>query len=168
MASALSIFLVRHYKVPANLKKLIKFGKVPTIDFETEVREVIGKGTGPGGQKVNTAKNAVVLIHIDSKVFVRCHESRSLEKNRTIARERLIDKLDLHLNGEDSIESQVEKIKKERALIKKEKAKARLEAKHAAKQISADDQEQNEPGSVCPSTQSNDGKDGVENPTGRL
>ena len=125
-------FQVRHYKVPGNIKHLINFSKVPKINFDTEagqVKEIFGRGSGPGGQNVNKANNAVTLIHLETKVFVKSHESRSLVKNREIAKAKLIDKLDLHLNGEESIEAQVKKIEKERKEIRKEAAKLKREEK---------------------------------------
>ena len=120
---------VRHYKVPKNIKHLIDFTKVPKVNFEAEVTEKFGRGSGPGGQNVNKSNNAVTLIHQETKVVVKVHDSRSLEKNREIAKNRLIDKLDLYLNGEKSVESQVKKIEKEREIIKKEKARLKREEK---------------------------------------
>jgi hypothetical protein len=37
---------------------------------------------------------------------VKCHESRSVERNRKLAREHLITKLDNFINGELSVENQ--------------------------------------------------------------
>ena len=77
---------VRNYKVPGNIKHLINFRKVPKINFETEVKETIGRGSGPGGTNVNKANNAVRLVHLETKIQVKNHESRSVEKNREFAR----------------------------------------------------------------------------------
>lgn len=56
---------------------------------------------------------------------MRCHESRSLDQNRKIARTRLITRLDNFLNGEDSVEAQIKRearrIKDITDAIKKEK-----------------------------------------------
>mgnify|MGYP001188752976 CR=1 FL=1 len=79
--------------------------------------------------KVNKSNNAVVLVHQETKVFVKCHDTRSLDKNRSIAQNRLVDKLDFHLNGDKSVEAQVKKIEKEREIIRKEKAKLKREEK---------------------------------------
>ena len=122
-------FQIRNYKVPGNIKHLINYSKVPKVNFETEVKETIGRGSGPGGMNVNKADNAVRLVHQETKISVKCHESRSLIKNRERAKEKLIDKLDLHWNGEDSIESQVKKIEKARKEFKKESARVKREAK---------------------------------------
>ena len=120
---------IRHYKVPGKLKRLINFSKVPKVDFEKEVREVLGRGSGPGGSKVNKSNNAVSLIHLETKVAVKSHDTRSVEKNKLIARDKLIDKLDWHFNGEDSVEGQVKKIEREREIERKERSKRRLEEK---------------------------------------
>ena len=157
---------IRHYKVPKNIKHLVDLSKVPNVDFETEVKETLGRGSGPGGQKVNKSNNAVVLVHEETRVFVKCHETRSVEKNREIAKVRLIDKLDVHLNGENSVEAQVKKIEKERELIRKEKAKLKREEKALKKYNDhSKDVEDNESRNICSSTESNDGKNGVEKPT---
>lgn len=130
-------FHVKHYKVPGNLKKFINFRKVPKINFDKEVIEIITKGSGPGGQNVNKTANAVTLIHETSKIVVKSHESRSLVKNREISKSKLIDKLDLYLNGDQSVENQVKQIEKERDILKKEKAKLKREEKAKAKKDAA-------------------------------
>ena len=35
-------------------------------------------GSGPGGQAVNTARNAVRLVHKPTGITVKCHEQREL------------------------------------------------------------------------------------------
>ncbi len=124
----------RGYKVPANLRHLINFSKVPKIDFETEVKEVIAHGSGPGGSNVNKSMNAVTLVHTETKVAVKSHDTRSLAKNRELAKQKLVDKLDWHFNGQASIEAQVSKILKERKLLNKEKAQKRREEKAKLKE----------------------------------
>ena len=121
--------IIRTYKVPGRIQHLINFSKVPKVDFESDVKEVFGRGSGPGGQNVNKSKNQVTLIHEPTKIYVKSHETRSLEKNRIIAREKLIDKLDHFFNKEESVEAQVEKIIKEKELRNKEKAKKKREEK---------------------------------------
>ena len=56
-----------------------------------EVEESVAKGSGPGGQSVNRARNAVRLRHVPTGAEVRVHQSRSLQKNREIAWKRLIE-----------------------------------------------------------------------------
>ncbi len=45
-------------------------------------------------------------------LWVKCHESRSLDRNRKLARELLTTRLDNHLNGELSVENQERMLKK--------------------------------------------------------
>ncbi|XP_065200138.1 mitochondrial translation release factor in rescue [Planococcus citri] len=71
-----------------------------------DLEEQFVRGSGPGGQAVNKAMNCVVLKHIPSGLVVKCHQTRSLEKNQEIAREILTEKLDSKLNGENSIANQ--------------------------------------------------------------
>ncbi|CEF66466.1 Probable peptide chain release factor C12orf65, mitochondrial [Strongyloides ratti] len=67
-------------------------------------------GWGPGGQKVNTAQNAVFLKHKSTGIFVKVHESRLLPKNIEIAFERLKHELDRHLNGENCYAEQLKRL----------------------------------------------------------
>uniref|UniRef100_A0A1I7ZIM4 RF_PROK_I domain-containing protein n=1 Tax=Steinernema glaseri TaxID=37863 RepID=A0A1I7ZIM4_9BILA len=71
-------------------------------------------GWGPGGQKVNTAQNAVMLRHVPTGIVVKVHESRLLPKNIDIAHERLKLALDRHVNGENCYEEQFKRLEKER------------------------------------------------------
>uniref|UniRef100_A0A0N4Z2B2 RF_PROK_I domain-containing protein n=1 Tax=Parastrongyloides trichosuri TaxID=131310 RepID=A0A0N4Z2B2_PARTI len=71
-------------------------------------------GWGPGGQKVNTAQNAVYLKHKKTGLSVKVHESRLLPKNIDIAYERLKHVLDRHINGDNCYDAQLEKLEKER------------------------------------------------------
>lgn len=88
------------------------------------------------------------------------------KKNRIIAQNRLVDKLDWHLNGEKSVEAQVKKIEKEREVIRKEKAKLKREEK-ALNKLRDDNSEnlENESRHFRSSTESNDGQNGMEKPT---
>uniref|UniRef100_A0A915A4Q4 Prokaryotic-type class I peptide chain release factors domain-containing protein n=1 Tax=Parascaris univalens TaxID=6257 RepID=A0A915A4Q4_PARUN len=71
-------------------------------------------GWGPGGQKVNTAQNAVMLKHIPTGIVVKVHESRLLSKNIEIAYERLKYALDRYVNKENCYEEQLKKLERAR------------------------------------------------------
>ena len=64
------------------------------------------RGSGPGGQAVAKTSNAVALKHIPTGIVVKCHETRSIDKNREIAQEKLIEALDSAINGNESVEAQ--------------------------------------------------------------
>lgn len=43
---------------------------------ENDLTEKFVRGSGPGGQSVNTAKNSVQLVHVPTGIRVDCHEQR--------------------------------------------------------------------------------------------
>ena len=70
--------------------------------LEKDLDEKFVRGSGNGGQKINTTSNRVQLTHIPTGISVSCQDARDLSTNRKIARKSLIDKLDLHFNGSES------------------------------------------------------------------
>lgn len=91
------------------------------------------KGGGPGGQNVNKITNAVFLRHLPTGLWVKCHQQRSVEMNRKIARQLLGTKLDNFVNGEMSVEAQKARIEKEHNEKNKEKIRLKYLARAAAK-----------------------------------
>jgi len=110
--------------------------KVPKL-VEKDIEEKYIRGWGPGGQSVNKTTNAVFLRHLPTGVWIKCHESRSLDRNRKIGRTMLIDKLDEKLNGEDSVAKQEQRIATFRANSKKEKTRLKYEKIKAEKLAAA-------------------------------
>ena len=86
--------------------------QVPKLDFDhkdkDQIIEVHMRGSGPGGQSVAKTNNAVSLKHIPTGIVAKCHETRSVNQNRLIARQKLLEALDKFYNKEDSVESQVQ------------------------------------------------------------
>ena len=64
------------------------------------------RGSGPGGQSVAKTNNVVALKHIPTGIVVKYHETRSIDKNRKLAQEKLIEALDKAINGDESVEAQ--------------------------------------------------------------
>ncbi|XP_068747458.1 mitochondrial translation release factor in rescue-like [Montipora capricornis] len=95
---------------------------------ENEIEENFIKGWGKGGQSVNKTNNCVQLKHKPSGIIVKCHESRSLARNRTLAREILKQKLDFLINGKESELAQATSKKKKR---KADYARKRLRREQA-------------------------------------
>ncbi|XP_034940796.1 probable peptide chain release factor C12orf65, mitochondrial [Chelonus insularis] len=93
-----------------SFKSSLDYSRVPKLD-ENDLEENFVKGSGPGGQAVNKTNNAVVLKHIPTGLVVKCHQTRDQKKNRTLARDLLITKLDNLMNGELSIENQLKTLK---------------------------------------------------------
>ncbi|WKX99998.1 hypothetical protein Q1695_014682 [Nippostrongylus brasiliensis] len=118
---------VRHVSIKEKLKGY-KFPELKTEDCEQKYIS----GWGPGGQKVNTAQNAVQLRHLPTGLVIKVHESRLLSKNIDIAFERMKHLLDRHINGDDCYEEQYKRLQREKeakANRKRElQRKKRLEA----------------------------------------
>jgi ribosome-associated protein len=68
-----------------------------TLDRELLAREVevqVFRASGPGGQHVNRTESALRLIHPPSGVVVIAQDSSSQHRNREIAFERLVERLE--------------------------------------------------------------------------
>ncbi|OPJ75076.1 hypothetical protein AV530_018533 [Patagioenas fasciata monilis] len=102
---------------------------------EAELKEQFVRGDGPGGQATNKTNNCVVLKHIPSGIVVKCHQTRSVEQNRKIAREILQEKVDLFYKGEDSDVFKEKKALEKKKQEKKRKAKENLERKKQFKEM---------------------------------
>ncbi|XP_051888391.1 mitochondrial translation release factor in rescue [Pristis pectinata] len=104
------------------------FLDLPVV-VEDDLDEQFVRGHGPGGQATNKTSNCVVLKHVPSGIVVKCHQTRSVDQNRKIARTILQEKLDVYYKG---INSEVVKEKQEQQMEKQEKkrkAKDNLERK---------------------------------------
>ncbi|KFP78935.1 hypothetical protein N311_07466, partial [Apaloderma vittatum] len=102
---------------------------------ETELKEQFVRGDGPGGQATNKTNNCVVLKHIPSGIVVKCHQTRSVEQNRKIAREILQEKVDLFYKGEASDVFKEKKASEMKKQEKKRRAKENLERKKHFKEM---------------------------------
>lgn len=91
--------------------------RVPTLD-EKDLEEQFVSGSGPGGQCVNKSVNCCQLKHKPTGIRVKVHQTRSLIENRKIARELLVEKLDDHFNGENSVSNQKKKLVLRRLALK--------------------------------------------------
>lgn len=103
LARHLATALIR--PLSSSTKYLIDRTLVPRLE-DRDLEEQFVRGSGPGGQVVNKTANAVVLRHLPTNLIVKCHAHRSLDQNRKEARRLMVVKLDNHLNGERSVESQ--------------------------------------------------------------
>ncbi|EPB74899.1 hypothetical protein ANCCEY_06015 [Ancylostoma ceylanicum] len=112
------------------------------IDASSGFLQKYISGWGPGGQKVNTAQNAVQLRHIPTGLVVKVHESRLLPKNIDIAFERMKHVLDRHVNGDNCYEEQYKRLQREKEAKAKKKRemqrKMRKELEEDAKKPASD------------------------------
>ena len=113
-------------------KSFVDKTQVPIL-HPKDLEEKFTLGSGPGGQAVNRTANAVFLKHLPTGLWVKCHQTRSIEKNRKIARQLLTTKLDNHINGENSVENQQKLIDKIKLEKKREKTKLKYEQKRLEK-----------------------------------
>ncbi|KAH9393813.1 PREDICTED: probable peptide chain release factor C12orf65 homolog, mitochondrial [Rhagoletis zephyria] len=134
--------------------QLFKFvpdkSKVPPL-VEDDIEEQFVTGSGPGGQNVNRLQNCAHLRHIPTGIVVKCHQDRTLQRNRQLARQMLLDRLDQHLNGEDSVSEQKKRYILTRKANRDQKAADRrslkkhyqetLKLKHSASEHNSEDEE---------------------------
>ena len=115
------------------LKSTLDRSQIPVVLKPEDLEEKVTLGSGPGGQAVNKTANAVFLKHLPTGLWVKCHQTRSLENNRKIARKLLLAKLDNFVNGENSLENQQKAIDKVNLERKKEKVRLKYEKKRLEK-----------------------------------
>lgn len=111
-------------------KRFLDYSRVPKLE-ESDLQEQFVKGSGPGGQATNKTSNAIVLKHKPTGLVVKCHETRSLDQNRKIARKILLTRLDNLVNGQNSLQNQKEQLMKRDSIKKKQKKKKLEDLKNA-------------------------------------
>ena len=131
--------------VKKSIKDRIDYSKYPTLN-EEDLESSFIHGSGPGGQKVNKAHNAVSLIHKPTKIRVKCHLTREAHKNYKLAKELLLEKLDHHFNGQDSVANQIKRIEEERRNKFQDKAARKRQLKAIFRSTQDQDQDQESSG----------------------
>ncbi|KAH8396994.1 hypothetical protein KR215_007252 [Drosophila sulfurigaster] len=96
----------------------LDYSRYPTLQ-ESDIEENLMRGSGPGGQAVNKTNNCVFLRHLPTGITVKCHLHRLASKNRIEARKILLDKLDVHLNGDHSIAAQMKQLDQKKSTERK-------------------------------------------------
>ena len=109
--------LVLFARWASSMKKFLDYSKYPSL-IEDELEEQIIRGTGPASK----THNCVQLRHLPTGIVVKCYDHRETHKNQQLARQRLLEKLDDYLNGENSLSAQIARMEKEKSKIREEKA----------------------------------------------
>uniref|UniRef100_A0A8C5WU50 Mitochondrial translation release factor in rescue n=1 Tax=Laticauda laticaudata TaxID=8630 RepID=A0A8C5WU50_LATLA len=104
---------------------------------EADLEEQFVRGFGPGGQATNKTNNCVVLKHLPSGIVIKCHQTRSLETNRSKAREILQEKVDIFYKGKSSVVLQEKQKLQKKKEEKRRQAKKNLERKRHLKEMHA-------------------------------
>ncbi|XP_049625224.1 mitochondrial translation release factor in rescue [Suncus etruscus] len=102
---------------------------------ESDLDEQFVKGHGPGGQATNKTSNCVVLKHVPTGIVVKCHQTRSVDQNRKLARKILQEKVDIFYNGEHSPVHQERREAERKKQERKKRAKEALEKKKLFKEL---------------------------------
>ncbi len=72
-------------------------------------------GSGKGGQKVNKTASCVYLKHLPTGIEVKCHQKRSQELNRYLARRELCEKIAYEIHQEKTKKrTEMEKIRQQK------------------------------------------------------
>lgn len=108
---------------------------------EEDLEESFVRARGKGGQHVNKASTAVLLVHKPSGMQVRCEQERSQALNRYRARQLLCEKLERQQRGKESEAMQriarIRRQKRRRSRRAKEKILAAKRARGEIKRLRA-------------------------------
>lgn len=85
-------------------------GTTTPVLKDSDIRERITKGTGPGGQNRNKRETAVILTHIPTGIEVKAEAERTQDGNRRTAMGTLRERVAAHYNNAaHSAQNQVRK-----------------------------------------------------------
>ena len=98
--------------------------------LEREVEVDVFRASGPGGQHVNKTESALRLTHPPSGVVVVAQDSSSQHRNRDIAFERLIERLErLNYVPKKRVPTRPTRASKERRIEAKKREGARKQTR---------------------------------------
>jgi protein subunit release factor B len=82
---------------------------------ESDFQETFVRSGGHGGQNVNKTSTCVLLLHRPSGIQVKCQTSRHQGLNRTLARERLLDRMEsIRRSRADAERARVERLRRQK------------------------------------------------------
>jgi protein subunit release factor B len=101
-----------------------------------DIEESFVRSGGHGGQNVNKTATCVMLLHRPTGLQVKCQTTRHQGRNRELARQLLLDKLEtLRKSRADAERARVEKLRRQKRQRSRGAKERMLEGKshHAAK-----------------------------------
>src|SRR5271163_2949003 len=102
---------------------------------ESDIEETFVRSGGHGGQNVNKTATCVMLLHLPTRLQVKCQETRQQGLNRFIARRLLLDKIEKLQTGQIAAEqASLQKIRRQ----KRKRSRAAKERMLADKSRHAD------------------------------
>lgn len=104
----------------------------------SDIEEQFVRGSGKGGQKINKTSSTVLLRHLPTGIEVRCQKHREQSKNRLSAYKLLIQKIETHIKGKQSLQLQkIFKLRKQKQKRSKRAKEKLLAIKKAHSEIKA-------------------------------
>jgi protein subunit release factor B len=95
---------------------------------EEDLVESFIRSSGPGGQNLNKTSTCVLLLHLPTRLQVKCQTARTQGANRLLARARLLDKIET---------ARSERRARERARREKARRRARPRSRAAKERVLA-------------------------------
>ena len=115
--------------------KLFKIMEALDIN-EKDITEKFIRGSGKGGQKINKTDSCVYLKHIPTQIEIKCQKTRSREKNRYYARQRLVERVEILVLKEKSKKQQeISKIQQQKKRRSRRSKQKMLQDKHHRAEI---------------------------------
>ncbi len=82
---------------------------------ETDIQETFVRSGGHGGQNVNKNATCVMLLHVPTRLRVKCQTTRQQGLNRFLARRLLLDKIEALQKGYvDAKREAIERIRRQK------------------------------------------------------